>query len=779
MIQFDCESCFQEYKVRDDRAGQTLKCKSCGSKMRVPAGEDDLLDDLYEEDFESPVRPARSRKSSSGSSKKKKSSGSGSNVVGIIAGVGAFAVAFFISYTVVKGLFPGEENQEQPADVAAETQPKEAPVQPAAEAVTSNAVVTPTDATPVDSTPIPDDPKARSEELNRLRKQMTAYSESMKTTTDAEERKATVDKMKTTLARIKQITSKQKEETAAQNNSTKPATPTKPEKAEQVWTSMVDPPVVTAEWPESSRLKIDLKNVEEKLIVPNCFSPFAGLLFKGRDPYQLEIWNLATEKKISQISISTPQNWIVLLPTFKLSADGKFLLLSVIERDSKVPRMISWETATGKIAAEWDVDLPNSTVSTYAICGNQWAFAKFIRKEGTKYKSIFKRWDLKTGELLQEAEINSGEFMNGSYQISPGGNFLVSFFSSKMNFYDLKTLKMIYELNTEGNFDPRAGHYSIQGMDFSVDGKELGVLLTESNRTEVWTINLENCKPERRYQVDGELREQFSEPSYAGNNLILTPSGKSFLLFGALLVDRQSQRNVWLFQPVPHVIMRNPLYLTPHYLFAGTDSALTDARGRILMNRKPRLITVPLPEKEIMDSLAAYNSKTTAILGSGTKVSIDINVGNIKFGKADEVKEVLHEVLQQRLESDGLEVADDQPLVFKIEYQEQAGNKLQMTKRGAPAPGNPLGRTATGETLQSTAAEFKISWIDKSTKRTIWSKEVLVNPRFLILRNATEQEAREKMFEGLQNRLMGELIPYFIPTEKGLSMLPGETQLPE
>jgi len=35
------------------------------------------------------------------------------------------------------------------------------------------------------------------------------------------------------------------------------------------------------------------------------------------------------------------------------------------------------------------------------------------------------------------------------------------------------------------------------------------------------------------------------------------------------------------------------------------------------------------------------------------------------------------------------------------------------------------------------------------------------------------------MFESLQKRLMAEAIPYFIPKDKNLSLLPGETQLPE
>jgi len=71
VIKFECDTCFQEYKVRDERAGQTLKCKSCGQKMRVPTGDEELLDDIYD-DFQTPARPARKKKSS-GSSKKKSS----------------------------------------------------------------------------------------------------------------------------------------------------------------------------------------------------------------------------------------------------------------------------------------------------------------------------------------------------------------------------------------------------------------------------------------------------------------------------------------------------------------------------------------------------------------------------------------------------------------------------------------------------------------------------------------------------------------------------------
>jgi len=732
MIKFQCEFCFHEYKVRDDRAGQTLKCKSCGHKMQVPSGDDDLLDDDYEDDeevYERPSRPVRKQKSGSTSKKKKRSAGNSNSAVNIVVGICSFGFAFFVSYLLVRSLLGGGE----PDKVVQQPPQEQVPAEPA----------------PVPApAAVPAEPQAAHEEKSGELPEQAATSQPAAT-------------QKPTPA-------------AAKTN------PTPPSQPKQQWTSLVDPPMVTADWPESSRFKIDLKNAEQELVVPSSASPVVAVHYKNRKLHHFEVWNLATEKKIGEVTISPPEEWMILAPKFKLSADGKYLLLQILERDSKIPKLVCWDTGTGKIISEWEIDAPRTVISLYEICGKQGAFVQLIRKVDNKYKTILKRWDLKTGKLDKEVEIQSNEFASHSYAISPGGNYLVTNTTNKLFFYDLQTLKLLSQRDLDGAFlDPRAKYYSMRAVNFSPDGEQLGLLVTESGQTEIWIINLKDGQAEREFQVAGDLSNQFSQPSYSGNNLELTPSGKSFLLYGALLVDRQTQRSVWVFQPVPNVIIRRSLYLTPHYLFAGTDSALTNARGQLRRNRKPQLVTVPLPEQQITDSLAAYESQSDALLSKGTKVSIDINVGDIKFGKADEVKEVLLEVLEERLKADGFEVAEDQPLVFQMEYQEQAGNKLQMSKRTRPSAGNPLGRTPTGETLQSTAAAFKLSWFDKSSRRSLWSKQVFVNPRFLILRNATEQAAREQMFEGLQNRLMGELIPYFIPKEKSLSRLPGETQLPE
>lgn len=775
MIKFECETCFQEYKVRDDRAGQVLKCKSCGSKMRVPTGDDDFEDDLYEEEYDAPVRPARKKKSTGSS--KKKSSNNSNNPITIIAGVCAFGIAFFVAYTFVGGLFKNKENNDGAPVEVVQNEPKDTSTPVGSNL--SNETTQVKEKTSDDDIlrSIPNDPTAIDKEIKRLQAKALKYVEQVKTITTREDSDAIQEKMSAIEKRVNELTKKRKIAMAANEKVKLAEKKSKP--ISQKWTSLVDPPPVVAEWPESSKLKIDLKEIDEDLILPSSFSPFVGLKYKNHRIYKMDIWNLAIEKKVGQISIPRDKNWIVLSPKFKLSADGKHVLLTFINKDSKIAKLATWNTQTGERIAEWDVDPVPTTVSLYEICGTKKAFAKMIRKEGTRYKTILKLWDLTTGKLLKESEVKSSEFNHSNYKISPGGNYLISYNHNEIFIYNLASLELIYKKELVLFIDSNVSHPSLQNIDISADGKELGLLVSGSDTTSVWVTNLESGKSTKEYGIEGNLRNVFSEPSYGGSNLILTPSGDSLLLYGALLVDRKSMRSVWLYHPVPNVIMRNDLFITPHYILAGTDSALKDARGRLKIRRKPRLVSVPLPEKKIVDSLSAYASGNDAFLKEGQQVSIEVKIGKVKFTNIDEVKSILGDVIQERLESEGFQIGEDQPIVFKIEYQEQAGNKLQLTKRGRPSPGNPLGRTATGQTIDSTAAAFKLSWVEKATKRTLWSKQALVNPRFLILRDATAEEAREQMFEGLQNRLMAESIPYFIPKDKNLSMLPGETQLPE
>lgn len=109
-IAVQCEECFQSYKVKEERAGQTLKCKSCGSKMRVPAVEEELED--LSADYGEPI--AQPRKKKAIKAKKKKTSTRKSlniSVGGIVKktfGVLAMALGILILVGAVYALFAGD-----------------------------------------------------------------------------------------------------------------------------------------------------------------------------------------------------------------------------------------------------------------------------------------------------------------------------------------------------------------------------------------------------------------------------------------------------------------------------------------------------------------------------------------------------------------------------------------------------------------------------------------------------------------------------------------------
>lgn len=739
MIKFECETCFQEYKVRDDRAGQVLKCKSCGSKMRVPTGDDDFEDDLYEEEYEAPVRPARKKKSTGSS--KKKSSNNSNNPITIIAGVCAFGIAFFVAYTFVGGLFGDKKNNEAALQ----------------------------------------DLVTISQELKQLRAEAKENSEAIKKATTKEERQPLLDKQKKNLARIKELREKQKASIAAigETNSPDKGENKNNSPTSQQWVSLVDPPRTAPKWPEMSQLSIDLDNSINDRIHPHSISPYMGLWYDVNRATHFDVWNLVTEKKVNELSVDIKRSQISYKGKAKLSEDGKYLLLAFQNYKEHIPKLECWDVMNDKLKAEWDAGPKDATIQEYDICSPTRAISKTNEKVDGKYLALLKLWDLTTGKLIKEREIESLHLINSNYKISPGGKYLITHSSSDLYVYDLGSLDLIYETKLENLLNSDENYYNIADIEFSADGKELGLLVSGSNSTTIWITDLNSGKSIKGFQISGSLSQALREPGYTGPDLVWNPDGAGWLLYGAWYVDRQRKQLIWTLKPVPNVTVGDELFLTPHYLIAATATAIKDENGRYIDNREPKLVPVPIPEQMIADSLAAYESKSDAILGAGQEISINVNIGELKFGNADEVKSILTDVMQKRLEADGFKVAPDQPIVFNLEYQEQEGNKLQLSKRGAPTAKNPFGRTATGKTIQSTAAVFKLSWVDQPSKKTLWSKQALFNPRFLILRNATAEEARKQMFESLQSRLMAEAIPYFIPKDENLSMLPVEIKLPE
>ena len=109
-IEVQCDECFQSYKVRDERAGQTLKCKSCGSRMRVP-DVDEELEDLNAH-YGEPLTPTRKKKKPAKAKKKKAAKRSVNlsfgKLVKKLFGVLALAVGALMVVLAIYMLFAGD-----------------------------------------------------------------------------------------------------------------------------------------------------------------------------------------------------------------------------------------------------------------------------------------------------------------------------------------------------------------------------------------------------------------------------------------------------------------------------------------------------------------------------------------------------------------------------------------------------------------------------------------------------------------------------------------------
>ena len=117
-------------------------------------------------------------------------------------------------------------------------------------------------------------------------------------------------------------------------------------------------------------------------------------------------------------------------------------------------------------------------------------------------------------------------------------------------------------------------------------------------------------------------------------------------------------------------------------------------------------------------------------------------------------------------------LAEDQPVTLEVSYAEAAGQKLEERQGGSILrPGTPTGRS-----VQATHVTLKLSL--KDGKREVWEHEIDIDPKFLIVRGDGSAEAtRESSIGMLGIRLASLPLPYFIPKDKGMSSLPGRSEL--
>jgi hypothetical protein len=303
----------------------------------------------------------------------------------------------------------------------------------------------------------------------------------------------------------------------------------------------------------------------------------------------------------------------------------------------------------------------------------------------------------------------------------------------------------------------------VDGFRFSPDGSEIAVM-SDGSGTVIAVHDLATGDLKLKHELAANLKSTLQSPaSYKGPHIEYVTEPAGFLWFGAGFIEREKGLMAWNYRQGQGENSHWKRILTPAGLIVSTGGY--NAR---------KLQVVPFPSEKLKKTLDAYYSDAAAIVKPGEKVKLTVKVTEVRFGKPDDARQTLETVLAERLADDGLEVADDGSTAMAIQYKETVGKTLQEVKGGSRIRGGADG-VPTGRTVQSTAGELSIKWTSKDGKTTIYEHTLHLDPGMLTIRDtgeATDEKARQQVFAILKIQLAGLPMPYFVPQDKTLAVLP-------
>lgn len=297
---------------------------------------------------------------------------------------------------------------------------------------------------------------------------------------------------------------------------------------------------------------------------------------------------------------------------------------------------------------------------------------------------------------------------------------------------------------------------SIEAVAFSPNGEKLAVALSAYPTSRLVLLDVASGKDLQEHRFPVVYSDFVPGILYQGLPMEWVPDASALLLRGTLVLDPVSGRRLWLCYTAPNEYnldnSRRRLPVPGGFLMVGGKSGVS----------KITLLPFPANSPELAQSLSGNNS-VEAILKPGQKVSLAVQVDKLRFGTPDETKKVLETMYRDMLESAGFELADDQPLAFKVTYTEAVGGQF---KQGF----GPVG-AGGGQPVEGTKAQVNLEWTSDKTV-SLWKHSFEYFPRTVSARGQLNAEnVRQSMFEQFQRFAFGQPLPYFLSTDKK-TMLP-------
>ena len=524
-----------------------------------------------------------------------------------------------------------------------------------------------------------------------------------------------------------------------------------------------DPLPKAIEWNPKTKIAIPSLGKHNDLIVPTTPSPFAVIGIGGFDSSGAEVWDLSKAKRIGSLKGKPAGS-----TDFAVSPDGRYLAVKAIKPNQPTGIEI-WSFETGQMVTAVDGAPVNQHINMFDFGAKDqlvvYTFGPTPEKKFVHYVRLF---ELPNGKVLQQ--IDFSENLNAKQMSLSQGRHQLALIEGNSEkaiakVIDLATKNVLVEVPLR---EAKPDKYSIswEASAFDSTGKWLALLGTEATATHLVILDLVKGEFSEQHTFPGHLSLGLGASGYKGEPVVWLPDDQGWLLYGTVLVDRDSGLLVWHLKRAA-----DDHTSTPRVPVTGGVLVSTGPYGQKEYHR------IDYPTEKITKGLAAYRDEAPARVRPGGSVELKMNVGAVRFGTPDETKKMLTELITERLAGDGIDVKDQSDTVVQVTYNEAAGAELDIVKGNGPGL---LRGTPTGQKVQTTKGAVQIVWKSRDGKDTLWTGEVALDPKFMTFRTGevNAEAARKGMLDMIKYQLAGLPIPYFIPVDKSVSLLPVSSEIP-
>lgn len=338
---------------------------------------------------------------------------------------------------------------------------------------------------------------------------------------------------------------------------------------------------------------------------------------------------------------------------------------------------------------------------------------------------------------------------------SDDGRFVAVATGAGLEVYDVTKGKPVARMAEPAKKNNVSPWMFANGFYFAPDNSELaGLIATGTFRLVVWGND-------GQVKEDHELGLRIGGGYNQGEPVQWSPDGQGWLLHGNHYFDRKLASIGWS--------MTSPPAHNYHHVWL--DSQRIAASQGDFQNRQ--LVAVAVPRETIAAAVKAMESGEKAHLRPGSRLSIEVEVGETRFSDRNTVAAALQEVLTKRFAEGGISVESGQSSVLRVKYSENAGEELRVMEGGL----GPRARD-TGQRVQETVAVFEAKLTVPGAKEPIWETTIRRgNPRIVRSETVGDADVRNATFKMLDYILSSTPMPFFIPADPKAPSLPLLTAL--